>query len=377
MKSAVHVLWALATWSCLAMPATGSPFLLVGSQTNAAVPEPVGLTIFGNTNGRLRALQHQSNATTGNQPTYMAVTQDRKFLYMTNEVPTGHIASFAIQDAGDGESLTLHPLGLAATESDGPVHLVPTKSGRFVLIASYNVGSITVMGVNAQGLADTIVDQIVFTGGSGVVPGRQDGPHAHCVALSPNDDYAFVTDLGNDRIMQYHFDAATGRLTPNDPPAVDVGPGALPRHMAFHPSGEHLFLTTEHSNELVKYRFDAATGTLGRMAAVTTTHLSGVLTGAIHITPAGDYVLVSNRYGAPASDDSVVVYSADLTHVGTYKTATWGGPRDFTITDDGFVFVANENRNSIDTFWLDATGRLVHAGLEQPSLYRPQVLLQF
>ncbi|EQC34167.1 hypothetical protein SDRG_08375 [Saprolegnia diclina VS20] len=370
----MRLLLALVLFTVYA--AEASPFLFVGSKTNAADPSPIGLTIYSNSNGHLREVLHQSNVTTGNEPTYLTVTQDRRFLYMTNEVDIGHVASFKIDDAGT--SLTLTPLGLAPTASHGPVHIAPTKSGWFVLIASYNIGSVTVMQVDANGFADRIAHQVVFSGGSHVVPGRQDGPHAHCVALSPNDDFVFVTDLGNDRIMQFAFDATTGYLTPNAVPYVDVGPGTLPRHMAFHPSGEYLYLTTEASNELKKYAFDPVLGTLTLVASVTTTSATGVLTGAIHVTSSGRFVLVSNRYGAPASDDSIVVYDTDtLAHVGTYRTSTWGGPRDFTITDDDFVYVTNENTNSIDTFQLMPDGELRHLPLSQPRPFHPQVIVPF
>ncbi|OQS05491.1 6-phosphogluconolactonase [Thraustotheca clavata] len=352
-----------------------SNFVFVGSHTNPNVPNPVGLTIYSNHHGHLSEAFAQTNITTGNQPTYMTVTQDRKFLYMSNEIDFGHVSSFAINDLD--EKLTLQPLGLTPTNSDGPVHLVAAKSGKFVLIASYNIGSITVLSVDKNGFADRIVDQIVYSGGSHVVPDRQEGPHAHCVMLSLYDNHAFVTDLGNDKIMQYHFNPSTGKLTSNAVPFVYVGPGTLPRHMDFHPNGTILYLTTEYSNELKMYNYDPISGTLSLLKSVTTTKATGVLTGAIHVTSNGEYVLISNRYGVPVSDDSIVVYTSDLEYVGTYSTSMWGGPRDFTITDDGFVYITNENTNSIDTFRLQRNGQLKHLPLPQPSLFHPQVILPF
>jgi hypothetical protein len=50
--------------------------------------------------------------------------------------------------------------------------------------------------------------------------------------------YVYVPVLSADHIMQFKFDAATGMLTPNDPPVVDIRAGAGPRHLTIHPNGK-------------------------------------------------------------------------------------------------------------------------------------------
>ncbi|EQC34131.1 hypothetical protein SDRG_08340 [Saprolegnia diclina VS20] len=359
--------------SLLALVATvvQSSLLFVGSQTSPT--SSVGLSVFANENGRLRKLLHETTTTTGEMPTYMAVSHDSQFLYLTNEIDAGSVTSFRIARAGD--SVELKALGTAPTKSKGPVHVTVTKSGRFLLVASYSVGSITVLGVDGNGFANSVVDQVTFEGGAHVVPGRQDGPHAHCVALSPDNKFAFVTDLGNDKIMQFKFDAASGKLTPNAPAFVALGRGALPRHLAFHPNGRDLYLNTEQSNELIQFQFNATSGTLRQKKSVkTTTKASGVFTGALHVAPSGKHVLVSNRWG---NDDSLVVFSADLTkRIGSYPTQASGAPRDFTIAN-GTVFVGNENTNSIDSFTLHANGQLTHHQGQATALFKPQVLLPY
>ena len=54
--------------------------------------------------------------------------------------------------------------------------------------------------------------------GSSVNPQRQKEPHAHYINVDPTDRFAYVADLGLDKILIYRFDAAKGTLTPNDPP---------------------------------------------------------------------------------------------------------------------------------------------------------------
>lgn len=83
------------------------------------------------------------------------------------------------------------------------------------------------------------------------------GPHAHMIASDPSGKFVFSTDLGLDRIYQWRFDAASGRLTPNDPPWIAASSaGAGPRHFVFHPDGETVLLVNEEASTLTSYRFD-------------------------------------------------------------------------------------------------------------------------
>ena len=67
--------------------------------------------------------------------------------------------------------------------------------------------------------------------GSSVDKGRQEAPHAHSINLDPANRFAFVADLGLDKVLVYRFDAEKGTLTPNDPPfakcAAGLGAAAL------------------------------------------------------------------------------------------------------------------------------------------------------
>ena len=46
--------------------------------------------------------------------------------------------------------------------------------------------------------------------GKSVNPDRQEGSHPHCVTLDPANRFAFVCDLGLDKVLIYRFDAEKG-----------------------------------------------------------------------------------------------------------------------------------------------------------------------
>ena len=51
--------------------------------------------------------------------------------------------------------------------------------------------------------------------GSSVNKDRQAGPHAHAIAMSPDNRFALVADLGLDEVLAYPFDAEKGTLGPS------------------------------------------------------------------------------------------------------------------------------------------------------------------
>ncbi|ETV90259.1 hypothetical protein H310_14914 [Aphanomyces invadans] len=102
----------------------------------------------------------------------------------------------------------------------GPVHLVQTNN-KFVVVDDR---SVLVVKLNRNCTVGEIVDTKQFTGGAGVIPDRQDVPHAHYVALTKCTMLLFVTDLGNDNIMQYKL--INGKFTANG--FTSTGLGWLP-----------------------------------------------------------------------------------------------------------------------------------------------------
>ncbi|ETV65458.1 hypothetical protein H257_17824 [Aphanomyces astaci] len=371
-----------------------SRFLLVGSQTGAATTnDPVGISIYRtNAKGGLTKIGQETNATTGNQPTYFALSKGHKFLYVTNEVEKGTLTAFRVrrnnhddddncEDDSDDEdddkeetsnedTLSLDFLGATATNTKGPVHLVLTNDNKYAIVASYDDGSVVVFKLNQNGTVGEIVDKVQFTGGAGVVPGRQEGPHAHCVALSKCNSYLYVTDLGNDKVMQFKLNK--GKLTANG--FVATGPGTLPRHLAVHPNSRDIFLTTEFTNELVRHEVQPD-GQLVKKAVVKTSALTGdQYSAAVHVTKDGKFVLVSNR-GLGANENNIVVFdAATLERVSTGPLRAGAFPRDFTISDDNIVYVGNQLTSDLVSFRLLKNGTLVPTGTNV-AVPRPVVLL--
>ncbi|HWB86299.1 MAG TPA: lactonase family protein [Bryobacteraceae bacterium] len=299
-------------------------------------------------------------------PSFLAIHPNRRFLYAVNEndkpgLEGNTVSAFSI----DSKTGHLKFLNKVSTRGVGPCHVSVDKSGRNVLVANYQSGSLAIMPIHADG---TLSDASAFVQyqGSSANPQRQKGPHTHCAITSPDNRFALVADLGLDRVMVYHFDAAKGTITPNEPPYAAVHPGEGPRHLAFHPNGKILYLITEMGSTVTTFAYQPSNGTLRELQDISAlpAGFTGKSTGAeIQIDRSGRHLYASNR-----GSDTIAVFNIDpakftLTHV--QDISTQGAiPRYIGLDPTGaYLFSVNQNGNNIVQFRVDAkTGRLTPTG---------------
>jgi 6-phosphogluconolactonase len=193
------------------------------------------------------------------------------------------------------------------------------------------------------------------------------------VALSPDNRFGLVADLGLDRVFTYQIDSAQGGLTRNDPSFVMLAPGSGPRHLAFRPDGKFVYSVNELLSTVTAFQYDASRGYLKELQTLSTLPKgwSGDnSTAEIVVHPNRRFLYASNR-----GDDSIAIFRINPSH-GTLtfvdRTPTQGKtPRNFAIDPSGtFLLAANQESGSVVTFRIGSqTGRLTSTGnvLEVPS----------
>ena len=300
-------------------------------------------------------------------PSFLAVDPSCRFLYAVNEISNyaggkgGGVSAFAI-DRATGKLTFLNEVSSRGRE---PCHVSLDKTGKFVMVANYGGGSAAVFPVLADGRLGE-ASAFVEHHGSSVNPERQEGPHAHSIATSPDNRFVLAADLGLDRLLVYRFDAAQGSLEPNDPPFATVKPGAGPRHFAFHPSGRFVYTINEMGSSITAFSYDAARGSLRELETVSTLpkDFAGASdTAELEVHPSGKFLYGSNR-----GHDSIAVFAIDggkgtltpVEHVPTEGKT----PRSFAIDPAGsYLVVANQDSDNLVVFRIDArTGRLTPSG---------------
>ncbi|NBO93333.1 MAG: lactonase family protein, partial [Planctomycetia bacterium] len=242
-------------------------------------------------------------------PSFLAIHPTSKYLYAVGEIAdfdkktrSGAIVAFSI-----GEKGTLKLLNSASSEGGGPCHLVVDKAGKFVLAANYGGGSACVLPLDNEGKLSKATGFVQHKGSS-VNKSRQSEPHAHSINLDAANNFAFVADLGLDKVLIYKFDKETGKITSNDPPAGVVKDGAGPRHFAFHPSGKYAYVCNELDSTVTAFAYDAAAGKLTEIHTLSTLEKphKGNSTAEVVVHPNGKFVYVSNR-----GHDTIACYRCD------------------------------------------------------------------
>jgi 6-phosphogluconolactonase len=329
----------------------------VGTYTTKQTSKGIYAYNFNAATGQLTSIGLAAEST---DPSFVAVHPNGKYLYAVNEVgdfngmQSGAVTAFAI----DPKSGALKLLNQVSTHGAGPCFVSLDKSGRFVLVANYDGGSVATFAIQDDGSL-SLVKGFVQHSGSSVDKERQQAPHAHWIGVSPDNRFALVADLGLDDVMVYKLDDVRGGLTPNSPPFAQMKPGSGPRHLAFHPNGKFAYVVNEMASTVTALAYSAQKGSLSALQTLPMLpqDYSGVREAAeIAVHPSGKFLYASNRGTA----NSIAAYKIDavkgtLSAAGTFSTKGMI-PRNFAIDPTGaFLLAANQDSGNIVIFRIDAT----------------------
>ncbi|MCB0634857.1 MAG: lactonase family protein, partial [Lewinella sp.] len=235
-------------------------------------------------------------------------------------------------------------------------------SGKYAFVANY-MGGIAMYPVSEDGSLQE-ASYVHYLEGSGPSP-RQQSSHPHSITLDPDGRFAYVADLGTDKIMIFIINLENGILEPANTPFAQLAPGAGPRHLAFHPNGQLLYAINELNSSITSFRYDRADGHLQALQTVSTLPMdfNGDNTCAdIHLTSDGRFLYGSNR-----GHNSIAIFFVDpgtgaLEPMGHQST---GGevPRSFAIDPfGGILYVANQNSDNIVYLKIGKDGKLEKIG---------------
>lgn len=316
------------------------------------------------------ALKEIGLAAETDSPSFLAIHPNGKFLYAVNELDNfdgeraGAITGYKIDLANPAK---LSKLNTVSSKGAHPCHIIVDKEGKHVLAANYTGGNVVVYPIKEDGTLEAKPIAFIQHRGSSVNQSRQKEAHAHSINLDSAEKFAFVADLGMDKVMVYRYgQEAPGTLVPNEPAFAAIKAGGGPRHLAFSPDGKHAYVNHEMTGHISGFNYDSQKGTLTEFQTLSTlpggNPVAGNSTAEILVHPSGKFVYCSNR-----GHNSVAVYTraADgkLTYVENESTRG-KTPRNFNIDPSGkFLLAANQDSDCLAVFKIDPqTGALEPSG---------------
>ncbi len=314
----------------------------------------------------------------GSSPSHLAINAAGTRMYSTNETDRmgesdpGTVSAFAI-NRDDGQ-LTL--LNTVSSGGAGPTHASIHPSGKFLFVANYFGGTVSVLPILPDGKLGPATDTKQADGEVGpkkatnAPPGSfafsgHDQKHAHMIEADPSGRFVVSTDLGLDQILVWKFDEGTGNLTPHS--SVSLPPGDGPRHFAFHPNDRWLYSLQEEGSNVVL--FDYADGKLTArqtLSSLPPGYAGSNFCSEIAVSRDARFVYAANRLHDgiacfAVGENGTLTFVAEEPTRGDY-------PRSFTFDpSDTFLYSCNQRADHIATFRVDRkSGTLSFTGQFTP-----------
>ena len=318
-------------------------------------------------------LQPMGLAAETENPSFLVADASDEHLYAVNEIEnyqgasSGGVTAFII-DHATGK---LKELDEIASRGADPCFVSFDRSGKYLLVANYTGGNVAVFPVSTDGKVGEASSVLNDEGTLGPNNERQERPHAHWIQASARNRFAYVSDLGLDRVLIYKFDASKGELSRGDSAGASknffsatLAPGTGPRHVVFSSDGNFMYVLGELDSTVTVFANDnkETYQPVQKISALPEGFTGENTAAEIAIHPNGKFLYTSNR-----GDDSIAVFAIDTNGKLTFVQHVASGgktPRHFAIDPSGtHLLAANQDTGNIVEFTIDhATGKLTSDG---------------
>jgi 6-phosphogluconolactonase (cycloisomerase 2 family) len=154
-------------------------------------------------------------------PSWLVLAKNGRHLYAVNEngageqPPHGEVSAYRLGDKG----VELQLLSRIASQGDHPTHANLSTDGGFLFVANYAVtpqGSLAVLPVLEDGALGPPRQVLAsaHTLGPGQDPQRQTSSHVHAAVPTPDGEFVFTADLGQDRLYRHRYDPTQTQQPP-------------------------------------------------------------------------------------------------------------------------------------------------------------------
>lgn len=310
-----------------------STTLYVGTYTNG---ESEGIYKF-HFNTKTGALSNKQLAATTNNPSYIAFSPNKKYLYAVGEGETNAITAFKINTNG-----SLEFINSQSSNGKSPCHVNVNEAGNKVVVSNYTGGSISLYNVNDNGSLNKASQIFNHNNNDDKKPAR-----AHSAQFHNNN--LFVADLGKNAIYQYVLNDSLYKLKSSSIVKTEGNPG--PRHFAVTKNNKYLYVINEYGNSITSIKkTDSGFTQIDYDSTLNKNNTQESYCADIHLSKDERFLYGSNR-----GENTIAVFKRNTINGTIEKIQTisvYGNwPRNFTLDPSGeFLLVANQKSNNISVF---------------------------
>lgn len=301
---------------------------------------------------------------------YLTISHNQKYLYSITDFG---VESFKILKDG-----SLELINHASINGMRGCYLSTDYTDRFLFVAGYHDGKITVLKLNEDGGVGAITDEI-FHKGLGSIAERNFRPHVSCVKMTRDNKYLMAADLGMDHTNIYQLNHETGKLRLVD--VIRSEQESAPRHIKMTKDGKYVYIVHEIKNYIDVYSYEEISDgnpEFNKIATYPTLndyHAGGSAASALNFSEDEKYLLSST-----AGDNSVVLFKID------HKTGKLNKlfclpisgeyPKDAALFPDNKNLVSlNHESNTMTFFHVDTTKGVIAMNGKELKIDRPNCVI--
>lgn len=300
---------------------------------------------------------------------YITLSHNEKYLYSITDFGVG---AYSVQPDG-----ALTPINYASINGMRGCYLSTDYEEKFLFVAGYHDGKITVLRLRENGGIGEITEEI-YHKGMGSIAERNFRPHVNCVKMTRDNHYLMAADLGMDHVDVYRLNHETGRLK-----HVDVIRSELesaPRHIKMTKDGKFVYIVHEIKNYIDVYSYveendNPFFNKIQTISTLNDYHAGGSAASALNFSADEKYLVSSN-----AGDNSVAVYKIN------HKTGllekllclpiSGDYPKDASLFPDNKHLVSlNHESNTMTFFNTDLEKGLIVMNGKEISINKPNCVI--
>ena len=249
---------------------------------------------------------------------------------------------------------------------------------RFLFVAGYHDGKITVLKLDEKGNILGITDEI-YHKGIGSVADRSFRPHVNCVKMTRDNKFLLAADLGLDHVKAYELNHEKGTLKLVD--IIHCEQYSAPRHIKTSKDGRFVYVIHELKNYVVVYDYSINEHGMPMFEKIQTIptlndyHAGDSAASALNLSKDDKYIICSN-----AGDNSVAMFKKDLKTGLLSKLfclpISGSYPKDASLFPDNKHLVSlNHENNTMTFFSVNLENNTIVMNTKELSIKQPNCII--